>query len=190
MRRTALIATGLTLLLSLVAESAQASGPGTGGRTIELEDQPAGPYLVTVFSSPAPPVTESLYLEIRVKDAESGRVIAGGTVIARAEPVGFPAEPIVAEATHDIAPLEIDFAAHLPLPRPGTWQITVEIEGPRGAASVSFPLDVNRTRTGSPLVWPLAFLGAVLLISVAVLARRRAPTERHADAALAGQPRV
>ncbi len=154
------------------AQSALASGPGTGGRTIELEDQPAGPYLVSVYSSPAPPVTDKLYLEIRVKDAESLRVIAGGIVMVRAEPVGFEAANVESEATHAIAPLIIDFAAHLPVSRPGTWQITIDIDGPRGPASLSFPLQINRTTQSSPLLWPVAFLAAVGLVWAMVASRR------------------
>lgn len=168
-----LLTVAAVALLLLYPGGAQASGPGTGGRTIELQDQPAGPYLVTVFSSPAPPVTENLYLEIRVKDSESARVIAGGSVFVRAEPAGFQAEPVMVEATHDIAPLEIDFAAHLPLPSPGTWHITLEIDGPRGAASLAFPLQVNRTSAGSPLTWPLAFLAGLALFGTILAVRRR-----------------
>lgn len=165
-------AAALALLLSLLAQPVYASGPGTGGRTTELQDQPAGPYLVSVFSSPAPPVTESLYLEIRVKETESGRVIAGGTVFARADPVDFQADSVSGEATHDIAPLEIDFAVHLPLPAPGIWQITIDIDGPFGSASLSFPLLVNRSSQGSPLTLPVGFLVA-LLVGVGVWAARR-----------------
>lgn len=168
---------GALLWLAAAAQPALASGPGTGGRTIELQDQPAGAYLVTVYSSPAPPVTDKLYLEIRVKDAETQRVIAGGTVMTRAEPIGFEADTVEAEATHDIAPLIIDFAAHLPVSRPGTWQITIDINGPRGTASLSFPLQINRTSQSSPLIWPAAFLGAVLLVWAMIGVRRRQANE-------------
>lgn len=164
---------GLMLCLTTVVQPALASGPGTGGRTIELEDQPAGPYLVSVFSSPAPPVTDKLYLEIRVKDAASLRVIAGGIVMVRAEPVGFEADSVESEATHAIAPLIIDFAAHLPVSRPGTWQITIDIDGPGGPASLSFPLQINRTSQSSPLLWPVAFLAGVVLVWAMVASRRR-----------------
>lgn len=161
------------LIALLQAKAAYASGPGTGGRTIELEDQPAGPYLVSVFSSPAPPVADSLYLEIRVKDAESLRVIAGGTVMVYAEPDGFDAESVQSEATHDIAPLIIDFAAHMPLPKPGLWQVTIDIDGPRGFASLSFPLQVNRSTQGSPLVLPGLLLAGALAAGAAFVIRVR-----------------
>jgi hypothetical protein len=153
------------------ANAAYASGPGTGGRRIRLDDEPAGPYLVSVVSSPTPPVAEALYLEIRIKDAETNRVMSAGTVLTRAEPMGFEAASVEAEATHDIAPVPIDFASHLPVSLPGNWQITIDIDGPLGSATVSFPLLVTGSAQGSSLPLVPLLIGGILVAGLAIAVR-------------------
>ena len=53
---------------------AYAEGPGTGGRAIRLENEPAGPYLLRVVTSPTPPRTGSLFVEVRVIDGATEKL--------------------------------------------------------------------------------------------------------------------
>jgi hypothetical protein len=124
--------------------------------------------LVTVVTSPTPPVAKNLYLEIRVKDAQSDRVISGGTVYTHADPVGFDAPRVEAEANHDIAPVPIDFASHLPVSQPGNWEITIDIDGPSGKARVSFALLVTGAARASDMPWGAIATGGLVIAGLAI----------------------
>jgi hypothetical protein len=72
-------------------------------------------------------------------------------------------------ATHDIAPIPPEYAAHLIIPEAGIWQITVIVEGSRGRGEVTFLERVSDPPTlgiyivvGAPIAG-LAILGLVFL---------------------------
>lgn len=157
----------LTLLLALPAAPAGAEGPGTGGRRVVLEGEQAGPYVLRVVTSPTPPRVDNLYLEVRVELAASGAIVTDALVLTQAV-FETEAEPsLQAEATHDIAPIPTEYAAHLPVTATGVWQVTVHIEGEQGTGEVSFPVRITgSTAIGTGLAVGLPVAG---LISVVVL---------------------
>ena len=80
-RLTRLLAVILALLGSGAAsQRAAAEGPGTGGRAIRLEDEPAGPYLLRAVTSPTPkfspyagsPWPRSLYVSAKENGVSAG----------------------------------------------------------------------------------------------------------------------
>jgi hypothetical protein len=139
--RQAAIAVVLGLIL-LCPVSAYGEGPGTGGRQIRLEDEPAGPYLLRVVSSPTPPRVENLYLEVRVTEAASGLDVTDATVWTRAAFIDGDAPPLEVEAVHAIAPIPTEYASHLPVSRSGLWEITIAIDGPPGHGEASLEMQI------------------------------------------------
>ncbi len=150
--------------IALSAAPGFAEGPGTGGRRVMLDEEAAGPYRLRVVTSPTPPRVENLYVEIRVSDPDSGETITDARVRARAEPTEGDAPRVEAQATHDIAPIPSEYAAHLPASEVGVWRVTVSVDGERGAAEVSFLIRVGgSTAVGSVVAVGLPIVGLLLL---------------------------
>jgi len=168
--RVAMFATIVGLLLS-VPSPAYSEGPGTGGRQIRLDDEPAGPYLLRVVSSPTPPRVENLYLEVRVTEAASGLEVRDATVWTSASFVDAEAQPLRVEAVHAIAPIPTEYASHLPVPRAGTWEITIEVDGPPGEGQTSLMIQILEQSSISAYIsvgLPVAGLAILGLIFLAL----------------------
>jgi len=166
-RRQAVVAALGSAALLLAVARAEAGGPGTGGRRVRLEDEPAGPYVVRVVTSPTPPRVESLYLEIRVADAGSGALVTDASVQARAVYLDGEAPAIEAQATHDIAPNPVEYGAHLPVSKAGRWEISVAIDGEAGSGEVRFEERISRpTSLSTILVIGLPLGGLAALVGV------------------------
>ncbi|NIS82069.1 MAG: hypothetical protein GTO14_18105 [Anaerolineales bacterium] len=133
-----------------------ASGPGEGGRRVRLDDEPVGPYLLRVVTSPTPPQVENLNVEVRVTDAATGQVLTGAEVKIRAEHTEIAAGILEEVASHDIAPIPTEYAAHLLIPKPGLWKITIKIVSELGSAETSF---LERVRN-PPAIGVLIAVGA------------------------------
>jgi|Deesub1362A_J573_1020465.scaffolds.fasta_scaffold05903_2 hypothetical protein len=141
-----------------------ADGPG-GGRKIRLDNEPAGPYRLRVTTSPAPPRVDNLYLEIRVMDRASGRIVTDAQVQVIAVHQEGLGSQISAPAVHDIAPIPDEYAVHLAVDAPGVWQITVQVQGPAGRGEVKFLERVAGQSSLAPLLSigvPAAGLGALV----------------------------
>lgn len=167
--RLAAIVFAAGLLLSRPM-TAYGEGPGTGGRQIRLEDEPAGPYLLRVVSSPTPPRVENLYLEVRVTEAASGREVTDATVWTRATLVDGQAPPLEVEAIHAIAPIPTEYASHLPVSRAGVWNVSITVDGAPGHGEVSLLIQILEPSSVSTVisvglpVAGLAILGVLFFI--------------------------
>lgn len=150
MKRVFLIAVGLSFLfLAWDWHAAYAEGPGTGGRKIKLDQEPAGPYLVRVIISPTPPRVENTYLEIRVIEPATDAIITDADVTVRAVSGEAFVEAI---ASHAIAPIPDEFAAHLPIPFPEVWEFTVTVESSLGRGEVNFLERISKPNSIAPLL--------------------------------------
>lgn len=161
-----LIIFGLTLS---IPSPVSGGGPGTGGRQIRLEDEPAGPYLLRVITSPTPPRVENLYLEVRVTEAATGRDVTDASVWTSASYVDGQASPLEVEAVHAIAPIPTEYASHLPVPRSGVWKITITVDGSPGRGEASLLIQILESSSISGFVavgLPLVGLAALGLIFI------------------------
>lgn len=164
----------LAVMLAAGARPAHAEGPGTGGRRIRLADEPAGPYILRVVTSPNPPQIETLYVEVRVREAGSQTLIRDANVSVTAKPLNGDGPVLETTATHDIAPIPSDYAAHLPVPSAGDWTIEVTIESQSGSASVTFQEHVVSRNTLAPLLSAvLPFAGLALLIVIFLVLQKK-----------------
>jgi hypothetical protein len=159
------------VLLTLLAAPALAEGPGTGGRRVMLDDEAAGPYLIRVVTSPTPPRVENLYVEVRVLDAETLNPVTDATVWARAEPTEDQAQVVQSQASHDIAPIPTEFAAHLPVEASGVWRVVITINEQH---QVSFLTRVGgSTAVSTVLAIGLPVAGLGVLIGVFLYLQRQ-----------------
>lgn len=171
------------LAAALVSRAATAEGPGTGGRAIRLEDEPAGPYRLRVVTSPTPPRVGSLFLEVRVSAADTHAVLTDVEVTAQASPTEGSEASLSAAATHDYAPNPVEYAAHLPVTSAGVWEIRVRIEGELGSGEASFLQRVSASATlgvGLSLALPVAGIAGLLLV-FRLLQRRGEPSREGAE---------
>ncbi len=143
------------------------------GQRVRLDDQPMGPWVVRVLTSPVPPSPDNFLVEVRVKDAATGRVRrdVGVTILARLE--GDTSEPLQVTAGPEAARIPGEFAAQIPVPEAGIWLITIQVDGPEGPGQGGFA-----ERVASPLglgTWMSALLPfaglALLVIGYAALTR-------------------
>lgn len=179
-RHTAATLLVLAALLLLVVAQAEAGGPGTGGRRVRLEDEPAGPYLVRVVTSPTPPRVEMLYLEIRVEEAASGALVQDATVLVRADYLDGAAPSVEGQATHAIAPNPVEYGVHLPVSEAGRWEISVQIEGGAGSGEIRFEERISRsTSLSTILVIGLPIGGLTALIAVFLGLQRQRDRSRQ-----------
>jgi copper resistance protein C len=166
------------LLVSLIALGVS-TGPGTGerpataghGGVVELNRAPAGPYTLSVWTQPSPPIVGDWRVDIAVI-GEMGTPVADAVVRVRAEPLPpETAEPVEVEARREADPLGIRYRASLKLGAAGPWRVSVSVSGPRGPGALAFPVDVEPGGYG----WWLAVgLGAAgLAIWGAITAWRR-----------------
>lgn len=155
------------IILIRPSQLAYAEGPGTGGRRIRLDEEPTGPYVVRVVTSPTPPKVENLYLEIRVLNAESRDILTDLSVTISASSTEGEDSTIDTIATHDIAPIPDEYAAHLIIPRAGVWSITIQIDGPLGIGEVSFLERISSPSSLGPIISIGApFAGLAILIFI------------------------
>jgi hypothetical protein len=162
--------TSLMILLILVnlltVMPAFAAGPGEGGRRLQLNDEPAGPYLLRVATSPTPPRVMDLYIEVRVTEAATGAVVEDAQVVIEARLAEDGGAVIRETATHDIAPIPTEYAAHIQAPSAGLWLITIEVDGPIGTGDSSFLLTISNTLS---LGWVIAIGAPIAGLAVLIL---------------------
>jgi hypothetical protein len=147
-----------------------------------LDDHAAGPYLLRVVTSPTPARVENLYIEVRVLDASDREAITDALVTAIAE-YQEGDSPVLREiATHDIAPIPDEYAAHLKVPDTGVWKVTVSVESEGEPAEADFLIRVaGNTAIGTIIAIGLPVAGLGLLILVFLLLQRNENEPEEGD---------
>ncbi|MGD8731881.1 MAG: hypothetical protein PVI81_02295 [Anaerolineales bacterium] len=180
-RLTVLLAMGLLLFQ---ATDAWASGPGVGGRRVRLDKEPAGPYLLRAVISPTPPQVGNFNVEVRVED-QTGDVIENAEVLISAAPSDHESEQMQEIATHEFAPLPTEYAAHLPVPTAGLWEITIHVESSLGVGQVSFFQQIQTPSSISAWISVGApFAGLLLLALLFVWLQRQSNKDQERSSTL------
>ena len=112
----------------------------------------AGPYILTVFTSPTPIRVGSWTSAPWFRTRAARRLCGTRSVQVTAEPVGHEGSRSSYEATHELATNKLYFAANVDLPEEGRWRITVQVAGDDGDGNASFEVDASQ---GSLLDTPL-----------------------------------
>lgn len=137
------------------------------GGTIRVADQPAGPYRVTVMTSPTPMRVGLTDLSV-VVTVGVGQQVPDATVTVRATRQGESPSARSFPATHDLATNKAFYAANVNLPTSGRWTFLVDVRGKEGQGSVQFSADVLPSVLNmSP--FQLGCLGIIVALVVAVV---------------------
>lgn len=98
------------------------------GGTVRISRAPAGPYLVSVLSSPTPLRTGEVDISVLVQDS-AGQVVGDVPIAVEARPVGFDAEPIRQTATREQATNRLFQASKFDVAPAGEWDFHVHVGG-------------------------------------------------------------
>jgi hypothetical protein len=162
-RLQAWLAGVVLLLISLPAGSAAAH---TGGK-MQLASEAAGPYKLTVWTSPEPASVGELHVAVAVVLAEDASPVLDAGVFVQLESLEDAALTIAAEATAEDATNKFLREAIFELTSAGSYLATITINGVDGASgSATFDIQVAET---AGLSWPLLLLGLILAAGVVVL---------------------
>ena len=161
----------IALLFLLLIQPLLASGPGTGGSKIRIDNEPAGPFVLLVATSPLPITVGQMSVWVRVMDTNGENALRDAVVKIEATPAGG-GDLVTGAATHQNAGNEIDYVAHLDVERTGDWNVKVMIEDDLGQAEVAFTETVAGGLSAG-LIVGLAVPFVFLLIVVGVYLWRR-----------------
>jgi hypothetical protein len=110
---------------------------GDGG-TIRMSEK-RGDFLITVFTAPAPFRAGPVDISVLVQDALTGEPVPQAQVTVRMTKPGQPA--LKYPATQEAATNKLLHAAQFELPKPGRWQLEVQVEDVHGQAMIGGELE-------------------------------------------------
>ncbi len=157
------------ILLVMVAAAAVTAVPAmANGGTIQLSNRAAGPYALTVYTSPTPIRTGTADVSVMVQKAGSDELVNDARVVIQVQPAGSDAVQGSYAATHEQATNKLFYAANVPFPSEGRWRVTVRVEAvAAGVGEVSFETDVTpASLLDSPLM--VVQLAALPLLLIAL----------------------
>lgn len=143
-----------------------ATGPGTGGSKIQIDNAEVGPYVLLVATSPQPLAVGQMSVWVRVIDAESSKARRDAQVLVQATPMS-EGEQIAGQGSHQNAGNDIDYVAHLDVEQAGEWNFTIMIEDELGEAQVDFT-DTVSTGSNLGLILSLSIPFIVLTVVVGI----------------------
>ncbi len=146
-----LLLTFVTLILVVLATGAAAAenlGPGGGSRLI-VGDEIVGAYRLLATSSPNPATVGKVTFVVRVTDPQSGEKVRDAQVEVE---LRLDDQVLKQDATHQNAGNEIDYAAHIPIDKAGSWSGVLRVSGARGSAECEFVQTVSPQRTLSTVI--------------------------------------
>ncbi len=158
-----------------------------GGGTPQLVNEPAGNYLVSVWTAPNPLRVGQVHLTIALSELTTeglpGEPLLGAAVRVMMEPQDIPgAQPIGGLATHEQSVNRLFYEIDLEVPAEGLWQVTLLLDGPAGRGQVSFDVQVLPPGSGLGLVWPIA-AGVAILLAIVYIYRQGTRTQQPQPAA-------
>lgn len=145
------------------------------GGTIRVGSQPAGPFEVTVFTSPTPLEVGKADVSVAVQRAGTNDMVLNAQVSVVAEPMGQQGAGGTFVATHEQATNKLLYAANVRLPSAGLWRFTVDVRSDLGAGSVAFEAEASEpSLLSNPALLLLAVPPAALGLWWLSRTRRRA----------------
>lgn len=161
----------IALLFLVLTQPLFASGPGTGGSKIQVDNKAVGPFVLLVATSPLPITVGQMSVWVRVMDTDGQKALRDAVVKIEATPAGG-GDLVTGTATHQNAGNEIDYVAHLEVERTGNWNVKVVVEDDLGQGEVAFTETVA-SRLSIGLIVGMAVPFFFLMIVVGVYLWRR-----------------
>lgn len=136
-RAWAVVCAGIAAVLACVGTAM------ANGGTLQVSREPAGPYVVTVFTDPSPLRVGDADVSVLVERAGSDDLVHDARVTVTTEPVGRVGQVGTFDATHEQATNKLFYAAQIELPSEGTWRIGVRATGQLGDGGITFDANVG-----------------------------------------------
>jgi len=141
-----------------------------GGR-LRLHE-PAGPFVVTLFTSPDPLTEGQADFSVAVERRETQGLVQDATVTLILTPVDGKEDHLVLRASHDAATSRFLQAANFSLPRSGVWRIAVIVQQGADVGRCSGQIEVlPRKLITDQIAWEIA--GVPIILSLFAIHRRR-----------------
>jgi hypothetical protein len=158
------------LVVVALALAVMSGRAGAHGGRVQVAKAPAGPYLVSVWTSPDPPRVGALDVSLAVMEPRTERALLDATARVTLLPSGGPGPGFVRELRSGADGNPLLYHAVLEIPHQGTWHAIVRVEGSAGHGEIGFELAVEPAPS---LLWTLAPGVGVLVALVAWLAASR-----------------
>lgn len=131
----------LILLLTLPETPIHVRAHGMG--TPQKINEPAGPYLVSIWTDPDPLRVDEVHVTVAVTDRQTQAPILDSRVTVQLASLEEESVSLSAPATQENSPLKFLYVAVFEPPFAGPWRGTVIVDGPDGSGEpVSFDIDV------------------------------------------------
>jgi hypothetical protein len=143
---------------------------GAHGGRVQVAKAPAGPYLVSVWTSPDSSRVGALDVSLAVMEPRTERALLDATAQVTVSPVGGPGATLVQTLESGSGGNPLLHHAVLEIPHEGTWHAVVRVQGAAGDGQVSFDLSVEPAPS---LLWTVAPGVGVFLVLLAWLAANR-----------------
>jgi hypothetical protein len=144
-----------------------ASAYADGGR-LRLHQQ-AGPFVVTLFTTPDPLRAEDADFSVALESAASGGLVEDAKVTLILTPIAEGERGrMELQATHQAASSEFMQAADVKLPHAGSWKVTVVAQRGSEQGECATTLEVlPKSPLGGQIFWEIALVPfAILLFGV------------------------
>jgi hypothetical protein len=166
------------LIVALVLACAAAAAYADGGR-LQVR-QAAGPFVVSLFTTPESLAVGPADLSVMVEGQGSGTVLLDADIVVTLTSDDAGTAPVVAHLSHAHATNRLLEDAIVQLPRAGRWHATIHISEARREASVTTVLTVANHSARRGTVWLFALLpiGAIALFTWVEVTKRRARRRR------------
>lgn len=166
------------LLVALVLAGAAVAAHADGGR-LQMR-QAAGPFVVSLFTTPESLAVGPADLSVMVEEQASGEVLLDADVVVEltSEDAGSP--PVTAHLSHAHATNRLLQDAVVQLPHAGRWHAVLHVRDAGREASVSTDLTVANYSARRGTVWFFAILPicVVALFAWVQVAKQRARRRR------------
>lgn len=129
------------ILVALAAVAVPTAMLANGG-TVRISRQPAGPFLVSVYTEPTPLRTGTIDVSVLLQDTASEATVLDAQVTVNAEPVEHDGVGGTFPATREQATNKLFQAAKFRIQGPGLWRFSVTATNSAGAGTVAFEAEV------------------------------------------------
>ena len=147
----------IILVLLFIAQTAWAHGGGI----LQISSQPAGPYRVSVWTSPAQLETGELaHVTIGLADTDEAPVLDATIIV---ELISLETGQVwTAPATTEQATNKLFYEADMTLPEDGRYTLSIQIDGEQGSGIISFTMTILPPEQTNWLIISLISLGIIL----------------------------
>jgi hypothetical protein len=128
----------------------------------------AGPFLVTLFTTPEPLTPGPADFSVMVQDAKTSAILSDAQVTVTLTPRDAASTPLVETASHGIATNRLLQSADFNLPKSGVWKLHLVIKDGAQSAAMDAPIEIEKGSRQLILIWIFATLPllAILLFTL------------------------